>query len=349
VVVVVALAAFVAASPLSAALFGVASSSAAAAPSATATAEPATTATAEPAITTAEPATTSGTLTPEDQAKAKSELTAPKAIVLGIVEGVTEFLPISSTGHLLVAQRWMGIGTTDATKDAADTYAIVIQAGAILAVLLLFWKRVWSIVVGMLGRDPVGRRIGLATLCAFAPAAVVGLLFEKSIKSRLLEPWPVVAAWAVGGLLLLWFGSRTHDRDERNATPLESISLRQGLLIGVAQILAMWPGTSRSLVTIAAALLVGLSLSAAVEFSFILGLVTLGAATVYEGTKNGSQFVDIYGWVNPLIGFVFAFIAAAIAVKWMVTYLQSHSLSIFGWYRLAAAAGTAALLLTGTI
>lgn len=294
-------------------------------------------------------ATSAKDLSAEEQAAAKAELTPAKAAALGIVEGITEFLPISSTGHLLVTGRWMGVGTSDVTKDAFDTYLIVIQAGAILAVLLLYWRRVVSIVKGMLGRDPQGRQIGIATICAFLPAAVVGVAFEKPIKSHLLEPVPVIIAWAVGGVLLLWFGSRAHDRDERNAKPLETITWQQGLIIGGAQVIAMWPGTSRSLITIVAALLVGLSLSAAVEFSFILGLVTLGAATVYEGAKNGGVVLDIYGWVNPLIGFVFAFASAAIAVKWMVAYLQRHSLSIFGWERLIVAAGALGLLLAGVI
>ena len=296
-----------------------------------------------------------------DADAAKSELTAAKAAALGVIEGVTEFLPISSTGHLLVSSRLMDVGTTEATKEAADTYAIVIQAGAILAVLLLYWPRVSSIVVGMLGRDLVGRRIGIATLCAFLPAAVIGLAFEDLIKGNLLEPLPVIIAWALGGVLLIWFGGRIHRRETEAAEeagehgarsrfrPLESITWRQGLIIGAAQVVAMWPGTSRSLVTIVAALLVGLSLSAAVEFSFILGLVTLGAATVYEGLTNGGQVVELYGLVNPVIGFVCAFVSAAIAVRWMVGYLQRHSLAIFGWYRVVVAAGAFALLATGVI
>lgn len=288
-------------------------------------------------------------LTEEQQAAAKAELSAPKAVALGVVEGITEFLPISSTGHLLLTERILKVGDSELTKDAVDAYTVVIQAGAILAVLLIYWRRVWSMVLGILGRDPAGRRVGIAAIVAFLPAAVVGFVLEKPIKEHLLSAWPVIIAWFIGGLLLLWFGTDTHDRDERDATPLEQIDLRQALLIGVAQCLALWPGTSRSLVTIAAALLVGLSLSAAVEFSFLLGLITLGAATVYEGATKGGDIVHTFGFVNPFIGFVAAFVSAAVAVKWMVSYLQKHSLSIFGWYRIAVAGIAAVLVLTGVI
>lgn len=282
-----------------------------------------------------------------DTAKSASEMTPGKAAVLGVVEGVTEFLPISSTGHLLVTQRLMDIGTTDATKDAANAYAIAIQSGAILAVLILYWRRIQSMLEGIVGRDPEGRRTFIGLVLAVVPAAVVGLAFEGPIKDHLLEVGPVIGAWIVGGLVILVVAPRL--RGSTGGVPLEQISVRQALIIGVAQCLALWPGTSRSLVTILAALAVGLSLSAAVEFSFLLGLVTLGAATVFEVAKDGSTMVDAYGWVDPFIGFAFAFVSAAIAIKWMVGYLQRHSLAIFGWYRLAVAGLALVLLATGAL
>lgn len=334
--------AFVLAHPAGTAVAGVLRSHRAAVPSVAAGAAHAT----ATASATATNAASSGDTNPD---AATAELTAAKAIVLGVVEGVTEFLPISSTGHLLITERVLDVGQTPETEAAADTYAIVIQAGAILAILFLYWRRVLAMIQGLLGRDPDGRRVGLAVIVAFLPAAVVGFVLDDTIKAHLLSAWPVIAAWAVGGLLLLWFGTGTHDRDERNARPLEQMELRQALIIGVVQCLALWPGTSRSLVTIAAALLVGMSLSAAVEFSFLLGLVTLGAATVYEGAKSGGELIDTFGVVNPLIGFLAAFVSAAVAVKWMVSYLQKHSLSIFGWYRLGMAGLAAVLVLTGVI
>jgi undecaprenyl-diphosphatase len=282
-----------------------------------------------------------------DTQVADSEMTAWKAAVLGIVEGVTEYLPISSTGHLLVTQRLLGIGDDPATKDAADSYAIAIQFGAILAVLVLYRRRIASLGAGLLGRDTTGRRLLVALICATAPAVVIGLLFERPIKDNLLGPWPVVIAWAAGGILVIAIADRV--RADRPGFALEQMGAKQALIIGAAQVVAMWPGTSRSLVTILAALAVGATLAAAVEFSFLLGLATLGGATLYEAAKNGSTMADAYGVVDPLIGLLFAFASAALAIKWMVNWLQTRSLAIFGWERLAAAAITVALLLAGTI
>ena len=274
-------------------------------------------------------------------------MTTWKAIVLGAVEGITEYLPVSSTGHLVVTQRLLGIGDTSATKDAADTYAIAIQFGAILAVLVLYRKRILSMLRGILGQDPQGRRLLLALLLAFLPAVVIGVLFEKPIKANLLGVGPVIAAWVVGGIVLLVVAPRI--RPDRPGLHITSIGWRQALIIGLAQVLAMWPGTSRSLVTILAALAVGTTLAAAVEFSFLLGLMTLGAATLYESAKNGGTVIDAYGWFDPIVGVVVAFIAAVAAVRWMVTWLQTRSLAIFGWERLVVAAASIALLVAGTI
>jgi undecaprenyl-diphosphatase len=282
-----------------------------------------------------------------DAEAADAEMTWWKAAVLGVVEGVTEYLPISSTGHLLVTQRILHIGEDDATKDAADSYAIAIQFGAIVAVLVLYRRRVESLVSGLLGRDAVGRRLLISLVCATAPAVAVALVFERPIKDNLLGPWPVVAAWAVGGAALLFIAPKV--RAERPGLALEQLGPRQALVIGVVQVIAMWPGTSRSLVTLLAGLAVGLTLAAAVEFSFLLGFVTLGGATLYEGITNGSTMVDAYGVVDPLIGLLFAFVAAVVAIRWMVDYLQTRSLAIFGWERLGAAALTAVLLVTSVI
>lgn len=284
--------------------------------------------------------------TDEQLEEAGDQLTAAKAVALGIVEGVTEYLPVSSTGHLLISQRILDIGTTEGTNEVADTYAIAIQFGAILAILFLYAGRIRTLVEGMVGRSDSGRRILTGLVLAFIPAVVIGVLFEPLIKERLLDTWPVIAAWAFWGVVTLLVS----DRWGREAgTPIERVTPGQGVLIGIAQVLAMWPGTSRSLVTILAGLVLGLSLAAAVEFSFLLGLVTLGGATVYETLSNGSTMFDAYGWLNPLLGLVAAFLAATIAVKWMVGYLQRHSFAIFGWYRLVVAGLAAALVLTETI
>ena len=286
-------------------------------------------------------------LTDEQQVQAGNEMTLWKAVVLGVVEGVTEYLPISSTGHLVVTQRLLDIGNDSATKDAADSYAIAIQFGAILAVLVLYRRRILLILSGLIGRSEEGRRLLIALVLAFLPAVLVGVTLEKPIKANLLGPVAVVVAWAVGGIVLLVVAPRI--KPDRAGTSLTAITYKQALIIGAAQVLAMWPGTSRSLVTILAAIAVGTTLAAAVEFSFLLGLMTLGAATIYESAKNGSTVIDAYGLASPLLGVVVAFIAAAASIRWMVTWLQTRSLAIFGWERIVVSAITIALMVTGVI
>jgi undecaprenyl-diphosphatase len=280
---------------------------------------------------------------------ARRELTTAKAALLGLVEGLTEYLPVSSTGHLLVTERLIDVGRHHATKDAADTYTITIQSGAILAVLVLYWRRFLEMGRGLAGRDEPGRRLLTATVVAFIPAAIVGVALEKPIKDRLFGVWPVIVAWAIGGVVILLFARQLEERSRVRGTAIESLTVRAALLIGLAQCFALWPGTSRSLVTILAALLVGLTLPAAVEFSFLLGLLTLGAATAYDGLKHGKEMIDTYGVVHPLVGFLVAFVAALVAIRWMVTYLGRHGLEIFGWYRLAIAALALVLLATGVL
>lgn len=175
------------------------------------------------------------------------------------------------------------------------------------------------------------------------PAAVVGLLLGDSIKDRLFGPWPVVAAWLVGGVFLVWWHPRPGRLD------LTALTVRHATIIGAAQILALWPGMSRSLVTIAAALALGASMSAAVEFSFLLGLATLSAATLYDLAKNGQTLLADYGWRTPLLGGLVAFITAVVAVRWLVSFLHTHPLSIFGWYRIGIAVTVAGLIGIGAI
>jgi len=301
------------------------------------------------ATTTTAPKELTGVAATTDE---KPTLPVYKAAVLGVVEGLTEFLPISSTGHLLVSQRLLGItseNTPDNVKEAADAYSIVIQAGAILAVVVLYFRRLVSIAEGVIGRDEDGRKLAISLIVAFVPAAIVGFALEKTIKAHLFGPWPVVAAWAVGGVALLVLSTSGWWDKERKGADIVNLSIRSALIIGVAQCLALWPGTSRSLVTIVAALLVGLSLSAAVEFSFLLGLLTLSAATALDLVKHGGVIYSTFGALSPIVGFVCAFVAAVVAIRWLVAYIQNHSLAIFGWYRLSIAAITAGLILAGTI
>jgi len=275
-------------------------------------------------------------------------LSAVDAVVLGAVEGVTEYLPISSTGHLLVTARILGLPDGGAAGDALKSYEIAIQFGAILAVLLLYRHRVWTMVEGLAGRSDDGRRLLLAVALAFVPAAVVGVVSERAIKDVLFGTWPVVVAWIVGGAAVIVL-SRRGLLGPRGGRPLAAVTIRDALIIGGAQVLALWPGTSRSLVTIVAALLIGVSMEAAVEFSFLLGFVTLSAATLYETAKDGKLMVDTFGLGTPLLGLVVAFVCAALAIKWMVGYLSHHDLAIFGWYRLALGALVIVLVATGAI
>ncbi|HET7489904.1 MAG TPA: undecaprenyl-diphosphate phosphatase [Acidimicrobiales bacterium] len=278
----------------------------------------------------------------------RNVLTAGEAVVLGVVEGITEYLPISSTGHLLVAGRIMDLPTSGAAGDAVKSYDVAIQAGAILAVLLLFRRRIRAMIEGLLGRSAEGRKVLLAVLVAFVPAAVVGVISEKVIKDVLFGTWPVLIAWAVGGVAIIVM-SRNGMIAGHSGRPLEAITNRDALMIGAAQVLALWPGTSRSLVTIVAALLLGFSMPAAVEFSFLLGLVTLGAATAYETLTSGKTMLDSLGLGVPVLGVVVAFAAAAASVAWMVGYLKRHDLQVFGWYRIAVAALVVVLLAANVI
>ncbi len=269
-------------------------------------------------------------------------LTPLKAIILGAVEGFTEYLPVSSTGHLLVTQRLLDLGE-GAGKEAADTYAIAIQLGAILAIVVLYWRRLEQVALGVVGRDVDGRRLLGRLIIAFVPAAIVGLAASDTIKERLFGPWPVVAAWLAGGVFLVWWNPRP------GRIELTQFTVRHVAIIGAAQIIAMWPGMSRSLVTIASALAIGATMAAAVEFSFLLGLATLSAATLFDLAKDGGTLLDEYGWRTPLLGGIVAFVTAVVAVRWLVTFLQTRPLSIFGWYRIGIAATTIALIAVGAV
>ncbi len=263
-----------------------------------------------------------------------------QALILGLVEGITEYLPVSSTGHLLIAQHLLGIEE----NEVSHAYAIAIQAGAILAVLGLYRERVEQMLRGLVGRNADGLNLAVCVVVAFLPAAVLGLLFDKKIEQHLFGVMPVVVAWVVGAALILALSGWI--RRHREGKDLLAIEWRGALIIGIAQAIAMWPGTSRSLVTILGGLAVGLSMPAAVEFAFLLGLLTLAAATGYKGLKLGDGMVAAYGLPALLAGFAMAWVSAALAVKWMVAWLNKHGLALFAWWRLVAAA-LALLLVQG--
>ena len=288
-----------------------------------------------------------------------------QAFILGIIEGITEYLPVSSTGHLLVAQHLMGIGTqTPLGKAAADTFAICIQGGAILAVVGLYYKRVLQMIMGVLGKDPEGLKLAVSIIVGFMPAAVIGLIANDWIEAKLFGMWPVIAAWIIGGILILaasWWSKRRPLKG--TGLSLLEMTWKMALIIGLLQCVAMWPGTSRSLMTIVGGLIVGLSLGAAIEYSFLLGVVTLTAATAkkavwkvhdldaaYDVWFGGAKLMwNHYGAVPLLVGIIAATVSAALAVKWLVTYLQSHGLAIFGWYRIALGLVIGGLISAGVL
>ncbi|MGC9450944.1 MAG: undecaprenyl-diphosphate phosphatase [Oceanipulchritudo sp.] len=280
------------------------------------------------------------------------------ALILGLVEGITEYLPISSTGHLLLTNALLGLDSAEPLLDesgiplltpegkpvtlkaAADAYAIVIQAGAILAVLFLYRSRIWQVVLGILGLSPHGRLLARNLIVAFLPAAILGLLLDDWIEAMLFAPLPIAVALAFGGILMLAVESwRKHQLPgDDNITDLHTLGIRQCLFIGLLQCVAMWPGTSRSMMTIVGGYMAGLSPVRAAEFSFLLGLVTLSAAAGYKGLSSAPEILMAVEPAPLLLGILVAFVSAALAVRWLVGYLTRHGLALFAWYRFALAA-----------
>jgi undecaprenyl-diphosphatase len=248
-----------------------------------------------------------------------------KAAMMGLVEGATEFLPISSTGHLILAGDLLNF----MTHDKREVFEIAIQLGAILAVVWEYRTRFISTFSG-LGRDPIANRLVINLGIAFLPLAVLGLLFGKTIKAHLFQPVPVAIAFIVGGFIILWAEKRQHPvtiPTVDDIRPLDAVKL------GLAQAVALIPGMSRSGSTIIGGLFFGLSRQAAAEFSFFLAVPTLGIASFYEMYKSRDLFSvdDLGAWA---VGFVFAFISAMIAVRALIRYVSNHDFTIFAWYRI---------------
>lgn len=260
------------------------------------------------------------------------------AFALGLIEGMTEYLPVSSTGHLLIYQHWIGREEKAEENEAADAMAICIQSGAILAVIVLYFGRLQQIVRGLLGGDPAGLRLFINLIIAFLPAAVVGLLFHKLIKQHLFGIRSVTIAVFVGGLLILALPRPRSTEGKIEEKDLTDLKWWEAAVIGLLQCVAFWPGFSRSLATILACRAVKLRMSAAVEFSFLLGLITLSAATAKEGLSHGSKIIEHYGVISPTVALVVAFVSAVISVKFMISILSRFGLSPFGYYRLLLAA-----------
>ncbi len=292
-----------------------------------------------------------------------SQLSTRDAIILGLVEGVTEFLPVSSTGHLVIANHLLGLeaetpvlnadgnpvwlheptadspGVPFTLKNAADAYIVVIQIGAIMAVVFLYWSRLMGILRGLAGHDTAGLRLLRNLIAGCIPAGLLGLLAGGWIKENLFYVSTVIASLISGAVLMLFV-----ERWRKNsATLVESrkdpadLTVGEALGVGLMQCLALWPGMSRSMVTIVGGYLVKLAPAKAAEFSFLLGLPLLGAAAAKDALQTGPAMVAAFGWSQMIVGTVVAAISATIAVKFFVAYLARHGLAPFAFYRIALA------------
>jgi undecaprenyl-diphosphatase len=264
------------------------------------------------------------------------------AALLGLVEGVTEYLPVSSTGHLILASHLLG-----EKGEGADAFDIVIQLGAILAVVVHYRQLLRDHAAGLIQRRAASLRLLLALVLGFAPTAVVGLLLRKKIKALLFGPGPVAMALVVGGVLMIAIelvrarraasGAADAQADQLAPGPglvgLEHVTPARAFLIGIGQCVSMWPGSSRSMCTIVAGQLAGLSTATAAEFSFLLGLPTLGAATMYEAYKSRAV-LDQIGASNVVIGLVVSFAVAWAVIAAFLAYLKRRGLVPFGVYRI---------------
>ncbi len=306
---------------------------------------------------------------PQASAQPRENLSASGAIILGLVEGITEFLPISSTGHLIIANEALGLdaetplldaqgkplwhkkpsaknpaGEALTLKLAADTYTVVIQIGAIAAVVLLYWSKLLGILRGLFGANPEGLLLLRNILCAVIPVALIGFLAHDWIDEHLFSVQAVIVA-QISGAFLMIFAERW--RKQRSSlmvsqkTP-EELGVLESAAIGFMQCLALWPGTSRSMVTIVGGYFFGLNPARAAEFSFLVGLPVLGGAALLKALKSGPAMIQVFGWEHVLLGIVVAAISAALAVKFLVNFLSKHGLLAFAVYRLLLAAALAA-------
>lgn len=249
-----------------------------------------------------------------------------KALLIGVVEGLTEFLPVSSTGHIILAEELL-----DFQGPPGKVFEIVIQLGAILAVCLLYRAKIWKTAMGVVERDRQATRFALAILVAFLPAVIVGVAAHKYIKSVLFSPWVVAISLIVGGIAILMI-ERFAQRPRIKT--VDDVDLKTALYIGLCQCVAMIPGVSRSGATIMGARIFRVDRATAAEFSFFLAMPTMLGATVYDLYKNWSSLSWDHGGVIAL-GFVAAFVAAMLVVRAFVAFISRHGFTVFAWYRIA--------------
>jgi undecaprenyl-diphosphatase len=252
-----------------------------------------------------------------------------KAAIMGIVEGLTEFLPISSTGHLILAGALLGFD-----DDKAKVFDIAIQTGAIFAVILVYWQKIRDTVLA-LPTDRQARQFALNVLIAFVPAVILGLLFGKAIKAHLFTPVVVASTFIIGGFIILWAEKRHADNPAAaRIDSVDTMTWMDALKVGLVQTLAMVPGTSRSGATIIGGMLLGLSRKAATDFSFFLAMPTLIGAGVYSLYKERA-LLSLGDVPMFAVGLLFSFISAWLCIRWLLRYISSHSFVLFAWYRIA--------------
>ena len=287
------------------------------------------------------------TVTPEE---VRRDFTYGRAIVTGTVEGVTEYLPVSSTGHMIISNAMLGVpafpdvtvqGITDRKGRAvsleriADDYIVIIQIGAIFAVFVAFFSRIGSLLLGLGRGDRGSIRLATAIVVAFIPAAVLGFLFKDAITAYLFSVEVVAAALLVGGLVILVAEHVLPKSKVVGTDEVATIGWRSALTVGLCQCLALIPGTSRSLATILGGRVAGLSHAAATEFSFLVGLLTLSAASVYKMWALGPALTQVYPAGPATVGLLIAAVTAFVSVKWLVGYVSRNGLGVFAWYRIA--------------
>lgn len=279
----------------------------------------------------------------------RREFTYARALVTGTVEGVTEYLPVSSTGHMILSDSLLGVpkfadvtvsGVTDrkgravSMERVADDYIVIIQLGAILAVLVAFFGRLSALLFGVVRGERASLQLAFALVVAFLPAALLGFLFKDTIAANLFSVEVVAVALVVGGIAILvaekLLPSRPAQGDE-----VAALGWRSALTVGLCQCCALIPGTSRSLATILGGRLVGLSHAASTEFSFLVGLLTLSAASVYKMWSLGPALTQVYPAGPAGLGLLIAAVTAFVSVKWLVAYVSRRGLGVFAWYRIA--------------
>jgi undecaprenyl-diphosphatase len=267
-----------------------------------------------------------------------------KAAVMGIVEGLTEFLPVSSTGHLILTSSLLGLANDEIMK----TFEVVIQSGAILAIVIVYWQLIIG-ALGSLGSNPKSRRLVTNVIVGFLPAAVIGFLLINIIKKHLFNGPVVASAFIVGALIILWAERRDHKPSRVNH--IDELTTLDALKVGFIQCFGMIPGTSRSGSTIIGGMLVGLSRKVATEFSFFLAIPTLIGASALSAWKVRQDLAAHWHEYLPLfaVGFIVSFLAAWVCVRWLLRYIATHTFVPFAWYRIAFGLVVLATWLTGMI